>query len=517
MNFALILFVLTVVTGCFWLLDVFVLAPTRKKEAQDELRAFDADNAEALRRGEKTVEAARNAILIRAKERPRWLEYTAGFFPIIFFIFVLRSFLFEPFRIPSGSMMPTLETGDMILVNKYTYGLRIPVLNTKILDVGEPQRGDVVVFKYPPNPDIDYIKRVVGLPGDKISYINKKLEVNGVPVPLKDDGTYFDEHKMQELIQSETTHKILTDKYTPSGAYALPTHTDPKACEYVPGGLVCTVPKDKYFVLGDNRDNSEDSRYWGFVPEKNLVGKAFIVWLNVSKPSRLRRKKMLPLEELEKRIGYTFKNKKYLKRAVTHRSFSSEHNERLEFLGDSVLGCVIGYALFQKEDHFNEGSLSRVRANLVKMQTLAEIGEKIGVWEFLCVGEGEMHQGGNRRPSTMSDAVEAIFGAIFIDGGFEQAQTVIIRLYEPMLSQLTAATLGKDAKTMLQEVLQSKHLGLPSYEVVDVKGAAHEQEFVVEAVISKLGVVTTGVGRSRRQAEQEAAQKALTTEAIKNL
>lgn len=226
---------------------------------------------------------------------------------------------------------------------------------------------------------------------------------------------------------------------------------------------------------------------------------------------------MLPLEELEKRIGYTFKNKKYLKRAVTHRSFSSEHNERLEFLGDSVLGCVIGYALFQKEDHFNEGSLSRVRANLVKMQTLAEIGEKIGVWEFLCVGEGEMHQGGNRRPSTMSDAVEAIFGAIFIDGGFEQAQTVIIRLYEPMLSQLTAATLGKDAKTMLQEVLQSKHLGLPSYEVVDVKGAAHEQEFVVEAVISELGVVTTGVGRSRRQAEQEAAQKALTTEAIKNL
>lgn len=292
MNFALILFILTVVTGCFWLLDVFVLAPTRKKEAQDELRAFDADNAEALRRGEKTVEAARNAILIRAKERPRWLEYTAGFFPIIFFIFVLRSFLFEPFRIPSGSMMPTLETGDMILVNKYTYGLRVPVLNTKILDVGEPQRGDVVVFKYPPNPDIDYIKRVVGLPGDKISYINKKLEVNGVPVPLKDDGTYFDEHKMQELLQSEeklgeTTHKILTDKYTPSGAYALPTHTDPKACQYVPGGLVCTVPKDKYFALGDNRDNSEDSRYWGFVPEKNLVGKAFMVWLNVSKPSRI--------------------------------------------------------------------------------------------------------------------------------------------------------------------------------------------------------------------------------------
>lgn len=226
---------------------------------------------------------------------------------------------------------------------------------------------------------------------------------------------------------------------------------------------------------------------------------------------------MVNLGELEKRIGYTFKNKKLLKRAVTHRSYCAEHNERLEFLGDSVLGCVIGYALFLKEDHFNEGSLSRVRANLVRMETLAEIGERIGIYDFLRVGEGELHQGGNRRPSTMSDAVEAIFGAVFIDGGFEQAQTIIIRLYEPMLNQLTADTLSKDPKTMLQERLQSKHLGLPQYEVVDVRGAAHEQEFVVEAVIPKLGIVTTGVGKSRRRAEQEAAQKALTSDAIKNL
>lgn len=226
---------------------------------------------------------------------------------------------------------------------------------------------------------------------------------------------------------------------------------------------------------------------------------------------------MLNLSELEKRIGYSFKNQKLLKRAITHRSYCAEHNERLEFLGDSVLGCVIGYALFLKEDHFNEGSLSRVRANLVRMETLAEIGERIGIYDFLRVGEGELHQGGNRRPSTMSDAVEAIFGAVFIDGGFEQAQTIIIRLYEPMLNQLTADTLSKDPKTMLQEILQSKHLGLPQYEVVDVRGAAHEQEFVVEAVIPKLGIVTTGVGKSRRRAEQEAAQKALTSDAIKNL
>ncbi len=292
MNFALILFVLTVITGALWILDVLVLAPKRRAEAQDELKEFDLNNEEALRRGEKSVVAARNAIEIRTKERPKWLEYTAGFFPIILIIFLIRSFFFEPFRIPSGSMMPTLETGDMILVNKYKYGVRLPVINTKVLDWEEPQRGDVAVFRYPPNPDIDYIKRIVGLPGDRITYIDKKLRVNGEPVPEVADGTFYDESKLLELNQfneklGEVDHKILIDKTRPSTLYALPTHTNREACEYVPGGVDCIVPKDSYFVLGDNRDNSEDSRYWGFVPEKNLVGKAFLIWLNVSKPSRI--------------------------------------------------------------------------------------------------------------------------------------------------------------------------------------------------------------------------------------
>lgn len=292
MNFSLILFILTVVTGALWFLDVFYLGPKRRAIAQDELIAFDQDNEEALRNKVQAVVSQRNAILARTTERPKWLEYTAGFFPVIFFIFILRSFLFEPFRIPSGSMIPTLETGDFILVNKYNYGLRLPVLNTKIVPIGEPQRGDVIVFRYPPNESIDYIKRVVGLPGDKIEYINKKLTINGKPVPLKADGKYYDEAKLQELDQleeklGEKNHKILNDKYSTNNAYALPTFTDPDACEYVSNGIVCTVPKDKYFVLGDNRDNSEDSRYWGFVPEKNLVGRAFMVWMNVSKPSRI--------------------------------------------------------------------------------------------------------------------------------------------------------------------------------------------------------------------------------------
>ena len=292
MTFSLILFLLTVFTGVLWVLDVFIWAPKRRAAAQDELTAFDRDNAESLRRGEQTVVAARNAIVQASTDRPKWLEYTAGFFPVIFFIFILRSFLFEPFRIPSGSMMPTLETGDMILVNKYQYGLRLPVLNTKILPIGEPERGDVVVFRYPPDENIDYIKRVIGLPGDKIEYINKKLSINGKPVPIGEIGEYYDEAKMQSLEEfleklDKTEHHLLINSRAPSSVYPLPSHTDPKACNYVPGGLICTVPKDKYFVLGDNRDNSEDSRYWGFVPEKNLVGRAFMVWMNVSKPSRI--------------------------------------------------------------------------------------------------------------------------------------------------------------------------------------------------------------------------------------
>ena len=216
---------------------------------------------------------------------------------------------------------------------------------------------------------------------------------------------------------------------------------------------------------------------------------------------------MLPLTVLEERIGYTFKNKELLRRAMTHRSFSAEHNERLEFLGDSVLNCVIGNALFLKDKHFDEGSLSRVRSNLVRQSALAEIAERIGISDFLKVGAGEKHTGGNHRPSTIADAVEAIFGA----------ETVIIRLYEPMLSQLTPTTLGKDAKTNLQEVLQRMHFGLPLYDIVEIRGAPHDQEFEVRVDIPDLGISLTGVGKSRRQAEQDAAQKALDSEAIRNL
>ena len=197
---------------------------------------------------------------------------------------------------------------------------------------------------------------------------------------------------------------------------------------------------------------------------------------------------MLPLEGLEEKIGYKFTNRKLLQRAVTHRSFGAENNERLEFLGDSVLNCVIGQALFLRDSHFNEGSLSRVRANLVCQDALAEIANQLVLSDYLRLGEGEMKTGGAHRPSIQSDAMEAIFGAI--------------------MTKLTPERMGKDSKTLLQEFLQAHHLGLPEYKVIDIRGAAHDQTFDCQCEVKKLEIVVNGTGKSRRSAEQAAAKVA---------
>ena len=198
------------------------------------------------------------------------VEYARSLFPVILAVLVLRSFLVEPFRIPSGSMMPTLLVGDFILVNKFAYGVRLPVINSKIVDVGEPERGDVMVFRYPKNPSLDYIKRVIGLPGDKVAYYKKQLFINGEPAKQDEQGSYagvgagvsMSGAKLRQEFLLGVDHDILIDESrgTMEGEF--------------------TVPEGQYFVMGDNRDNSNDSRYWGFVPEANLVGKAFMVWMN---------------------------------------------------------------------------------------------------------------------------------------------------------------------------------------------------------------------------------------------
>ncbi|MCF6203649.1 MAG: signal peptidase I [Methylococcaceae bacterium] len=205
-----------------------------------------------------------------SQKEPLLVEYAHSFFPIVFIVLILRSFIAEPFRIPSGSMMPTLLIGDFILVNKFTYGIRLPVLNNKIIEINKPERGDIVVFRFPQKPEVDYIKRVVGVPGDRVAYYQKKILINGQPAKQVSLGAYQAigegmnmmgaEHISENL--STVEHSILIRKGVPS----------------VEGIFV--VPEGHYFVMGDNRDNSNDSRYWGTVPEENLVGKAFLIWMS---------------------------------------------------------------------------------------------------------------------------------------------------------------------------------------------------------------------------------------------
>ncbi|KND61795.1 Ribonuclease III [Candidatus Burkholderia verschuerenii] len=217
----------------------------------------------------------------------------------------------------------------------------------------------------------------------------------------------------------------------------------------------------------------------------------------------------MPSSPLESRLRYEFRNAELLRQAITHRSHSATHNERLEFLGDSVLNCVVAALLFQRFGKLDEGDLSRVRANLVKQQSLYEIAQALNVSECLRLGEGELRSGGFRRPSILADTLEAIFGAIFLDGGFDAAHTVIKRLYTPVLDHIDPRTIGKDAKTLLQEYLQGHKIALPTYTVVATHGAAHNQQFDVECAVPKLDVKVTGSGASRRAAEQAAAKKAL--------
>jgi signal peptidase I len=257
MNFALILFIALATTGGIWLLDALLLKRGRDPDARE----------------------------------PLLVEYAKSFFPVILVVFGLRSFLVEPFKIPSGSMMPTLLIGDFILVNKFTYGIRLPVINQKIVQMNDPKRGDVMVFRYPEDPSLDYIKRVIGVPGDVVEYRDKKLTINGKPIPASSTSTYSyvggGLNYITAMVYNERLngvgHAMMTEPGKPS-VFPPQVMDFPyrENCSYNAEGVgfVCKVPAGQYFMMGDNRDASNDSRYWGFVPDKNIVGKAFFIWMN---------------------------------------------------------------------------------------------------------------------------------------------------------------------------------------------------------------------------------------------
>ena len=293
-NFALLLFLATVVTGLYWLAERFYFLPRRLKAAAALEGSLTQRREELARQGITQVDTTDPKARERLLMQPWWLDWTAGLFPVILAVFLLRSFLVEPFKIPSGSMMPTLLTGDLILVNKFTYGLRLPVINTKITEGTPPARGDVMVFRYPPKPSMDYIKRVIGVPGDEVAYLNKKLTINGQPVSKQAVPEYFDEEAMRYLKQySEDLggkqHMLLNDDGRRAGLSEAEIMAFPNQenCRYSVEGVVCKVPPGHYFMMGDNRDNSLDSRYWGFVPDKNIVGRAFFVWMNFGDLKRI--------------------------------------------------------------------------------------------------------------------------------------------------------------------------------------------------------------------------------------
>ncbi|MBT7952258.1 MAG: signal peptidase I [Gammaproteobacteria bacterium] len=251
-DFSALLVLLTFISGIIWAADSLFFASKRKTEA-----AVTSDNKKD---GNKVV------------HEPLMVDYARSFFPVFFIVLVLRSFIFEPFRIPSASMMPTLLIGDFILVNKFDYGIRLPVLNTKIISNNTPKRGDIIVFRYPEDPRIPFIKRVVAVSGDKVAYFEKTLYINGVADRQKNDGLYEDDGpgrnmngwQLLEATTGEIDHKILLNPQRQS-----------QVVEKI-------VPEGHYFVLGDNRDNSKDSRFWGFVPDENLMGRAFYIWMNWS-------------------------------------------------------------------------------------------------------------------------------------------------------------------------------------------------------------------------------------------
>ena len=291
-NFALLLLMASVVSGIYWLAERYHFLPKRQRAAAALEQQAQARRQELQRLGVQQVDTDVSSAREQLLMQPWWLDWTAGLFPVIAVVFLLRSFLFEPFKIPSGSMIPTLQIGDLILVNKFHYGLRLPVLNAKITDGQPVQRGDVMVFRYPPKPSVDYIKRVIGIPGDEVAYLNKTLTLNGKPVPAESLPDYFDEsvmryfkHQKENLLGK--THQIIQDSERPAMIAGADEFAYRDHCRYSVEGVVCKVPPGHYFMMGDNRDNSLDSRYWGFVPDANIVGKAFFVWMNFGNLKRI--------------------------------------------------------------------------------------------------------------------------------------------------------------------------------------------------------------------------------------
>lgn len=299
MSFTTVMFVLVVISGAVVVIDHWVLAPRRSRLCQNvTASALCPAKQESIVLPDEGRQGTPHSETDKQRDVAPgfWIENARGFFPVLLLVFVLRAFLAEPFTIPSSSMRPGLIVGDFILVNKFIYGIRVPILNEVFIPVSAVQRGDVVVFNFPPDPKINYIKRVIGLPGDRVEYKNKQLTVNGKLFSDVPDGYYDYLEKgvatirNNRFIETQNGHQygVLTIPYAPSLSLSqVESFPHRDRCQYDENGFICSVPEGHYFMMGDNRDNSLDSRYWGFVDDRLLVGKAFMIWMNFSDLSRI--------------------------------------------------------------------------------------------------------------------------------------------------------------------------------------------------------------------------------------
>ena len=446
---------------------------------------------------------------------------------------VVRTVLFEPFNIPSGSMIPTLLVGDYLFVSKYSYGYSRyslpfgwPPFAGRIFG-SLPNRGDVAVFKYPRDNSTDYIKRIIGLPGDRIQVRQGQLYINGQLCPRQPEGDYVADdngiHMVLRLYRETLPNGVKHDviKATDEGDV---NNTQ----EYL-------VPPDHVFAMGDNRDNSADSRFMngvGFVPVENLVGRAEIIFFSVDAAGTVVAILVVAVRDslephrygcalstsalsspIETILGHEFARPELLREAMTHRSAvhgrgrprGKGSNERMEFVGDRVLGLLMAEWLAERFPREQEGDLGRRLAVLVSQPVLAEVAETIGLGEALSVAPGEAKAGVRRRATVLADALEAALGALFLDGGLDRAREFVRRAWDGAMNRLE--TPPRDAKTMLQEWVQARGLGLPEYLVTSRVGPPHAPEFVV--TVASGGVTGCGTAGTKRAAEQLAAQELL--------
>ncbi len=293
-NFTIILFILLFISGISYLFEFFIVNIKKNFDRflKKEIDKFQKSSETIFLNKIGNNLLFNNLIFSFIKQTFWLLIYLKNFFPILLLVFTFRSFIIEPFRIPSGSMLPTLHSGDLILVNKFNYGIRLPIINYKILEISSPKRGDILVFNYPIKPSVNYIKRIVGLPGDNILYKDKKLFINGNLIFNYLNGIYYESNTKSFIPQyceklDHVSHNILMDDDHTSEIYPIWTFPWIENCQYFSDGLNCTVPLNHYFTIGDNRDNSFDSRYWGFVSDNNIIGRAFFIWMNFRNLNRI--------------------------------------------------------------------------------------------------------------------------------------------------------------------------------------------------------------------------------------